>query len=593
MNDIKKVLQMFRMMSAILDKKQKHKIRRLFVVIFIGALFELLGVTALLPFMQAVLEPEKLLKNPYVFMISDMFNVKTGAQLIVLVSCFIILVYIIKNLFLIWSAYLQAMFSCNTQKELSVLMLESYIDHPYSFFLNNNSGDILRGVNQDVEGVYRVITHFFKFLAEGLTAVLIITGLLITDPGMAIGVVLAGGISLILIVFFLKKKINRLGIVFRETMGIKNRYVYETVTGIKDVFVYDKKKYFLNAYSNAYEAGAKASAYYNFANACPERIIEAICVLGIVIIVLIRINSGIDSTEFVAKLGVFAMAAFRLMPSFTRIAGNINEFIYSRPSVEATYRNIISARNYLNRISEETDNIKEEVEKEFDDCITVQGISWKYEEGLNNVLEDLNMHVSKGEAIGIVGESGSGKSTLSDILLHLYRPDSGTITMDGVDINSIPRTWNRCIGYVPQRVFLLDSTVRDNVAFGEKSIDDDRVWKALKQARLKQFVEELPDGLDTIVGERGVKFSGGQVQRIAIARALYFEPQILILDEATSALDTDTEKAVMDAIDSLHGDITLLIIAHRLSTIRNCDRVYEITGGKAIERKVQDVVDGQ
>ena len=590
MKDIKTLGIMIRHMSAILEREQKKKMAGLFVVIFIGALFELLGVTAMLPFVQAILEPDKLLEKPYISIPAAIFNINTGVQLTVFVGIGIICVYIIKNLFLVWSAYLQASFGCNTQRELSVLMLKSYVNQPYSFYLNNNSADVLRGVNQDVEGVYKVIIHFFKFLSEGLTALLIAIGLFVTDFSMAFGVVVSGMISLLIIVLVLKRKVRKLGIIARETMGKKNRLVNETITGIKDVFVFNKKDYFLEEYSESYKKGAKASADFNFANACPERIIEAVCVVGIIAVVLVRLHMGIDAASFVSSIAVFAMGAFRLMPSFTRIAGNINEFIYSRPAVEATYNNITTARDYLNHISDASGEDKVTDSKDFEKEISVNGITWKYDRSPENVLEDLNMHIRRGEAIGIIGESGSGKSTLSDILLHLYRPQKGVIEMDGMDINTIPETWNRCVGYVPQMVFLRDCTVRENVAFGEEKIDDDKVWKALEKADLKEFVKELPEGLDSIVGERGVKFSGGQRQRIAIARALYFEPQILILDEATSALDNDTEKAVMDAIDSLHGNITLMIIAHRLTTIKNCDRVYEITGGKAVERSVDDVV---
>ncbi len=589
MKDLKTLRTMIRQMAVILDKNQKRKMIGLFIVIFVGALFELLGVTAMLPFIQAILEPEKLLEKPYIAWLYEILGLRTNSQLIMAVGLGIIFVYIFKNLFLLWSAYLQASFGCHTQRELSVLMLESYVNQPYSFFLNNNSSEVLRGVNQDVEGVYRVIIHFFKFLSEGLTATLIAVGLFATDLSMAVGVVVAGLISLMIIVFVLKKHVQRLGVIARETNGAKNRLVFETVTGIKDVFVFDKKNYFLDKYSEAYKKGAKASADYNFANACPERIIEAVCVSGIIGVVLIRLNMGIDAKTFVSNIAVFAMGAFRIMPSFTRIAGNINEFIFSRPTVEATYKNITTAREYLKDIKNTAINDSIEDVRDFEKKITFSDITWKYDKSQKNVLENLDMYINKGEAIGIIGESGSGKSTLSDILLHLYRPQKGVIKMDGEDINEMPVTWNRCVGYVPQMVFLRDSTVRENVAFGEDEADDNRVWNALEQADLKEFIEGLPDGLDTIVGERGVKFSGGQRQRIAIARALYFEPQILILDEATSALDNDTEKAVMNAIDNLHGNITLMIIAHRLTTIKNCDRVYEIVNGKAIECDVEDV----
>ncbi len=590
MKDIKTLKNMIHQMSVILDRKQKRKMLGISIVIMLCAVFELLGVTAMLPFMESILKPQDLYEKWYVVAMVRLLHIDSDGKLVMCMGIAIIMVYLIKNLFLLWSNYLQCQYSCHTQKELSVVMMRAYLNRSYSYFLDHNSAEILRGIDQDVYGVYKVIVHFLKFLSEGLAAVLIAVGLFVMDVSMALGVSVAGAISLLIIVFVLKRKVHRLGIIAREANGVRNRWIYESINGVKDVFVYNKKKYFLSKFSDAYEKGAAASAEFNFVSASPERIIEAVCVAGIIGIVLFRINMGVESSTFVSKIAVFAMGAFRLMPSFARIAGNINEFIYSRPAVEGTYENITAAREYLKGI----DGVKEEDTEtsisRFESEIDVESISWKYDRSPSNVLEGLSLKIRKGEAIGIIGESGSGKSTLSDILLHLYRPQAGVITMDGVDINKIPESWNRCIGYVPQMVFLRDSSVRDNVAFGEDDIDDARVWDALDKADLKTFVEGLPDGLDTVVGERGIKFSGGQRQRIAIARALYYEPEILILDEATSALDNDTEKAVMDAIDSLHGNITLMIIAHRLTTIKNCDRVYEIRDGKAIERSVEDVI---
>lgn len=590
MKDLKTLRTMINQMSEILDSGQKKRMLGLLVVIIIGAFCELLGVTAMLPFVQSILEPEKLMEEKYIAFCAELFGINSNEQLILFVGVAIIVVYIIKNLFLLWSSYLQASFGCNTQRELSVLMLESYMSQPYSFFLDHNSAEVLRGVNQDVFGVYNVIIHFLKFMSEGLAALLISIGLFVTDASMAVGVVIAGVVSLLIIVFVLKKKVHRLSVIARETNAEKNRWVNESITGIKDVFVYNKKKFFLDKYSESYERGAKASADYNFVSASPERIIEIVCVTGIIAVVLIRVKMGVDPTTFVSNMAMFAMAAFRLMPSFTRIAGNINAFVFERLCVEATHKNIMEARAYLEKIRNISDEIDEQNIHGFSDKIVLSNVTWKYTKSPDDVLKDLDMYIDKGEAIGIIGESGSGKSTLSDILLHLYRPQRGTVEMDGTDINLIPNTWSRRVGYVPQMVFLRDSTVRTNVAFGEENIDDARVWDALEKADLKEFIEGLPDKLDTVVGERGVKFSGGQRQRIAIARALYFGPEILILDEATSALDNDTETAVMKAIDSLHGNMTLIIIAHRLTTIRNCDRVYEIVNGKAIDRRVDDVI---
>ena len=193
------------------------------------------------------------------------------------------------------------------------------------------------------------------------------------------------------------------------------------------------------------------------------------------------------------------------------------------------------------------------------------------------------MEIKKGDSVAIIGESGSGKTTLADILLGLYKPEEGEVLVDGQEIYLNLKQWAQIISFVPQNVYLLDDTIRENIVFGQSKADDNRIWDALEQAQLKDFVRNLPEGLDTVVGEAGIRFSGGQRQRIAIARALYSQPDILLLDEATAALDNDTEAAVMEAIDSLKGKKTLIIIAHRLSTIKNCNKVYEVKNGKIID----------
>ena len=235
---------------------------------------------------------------------------------------------------------------------------------------------------------------------------------------------------------------------------------------------------------------------------------------------------------------------------------------------------------------------------EFQNTLTVEHVVWQYDNQKKPVLTDACLKIKKGDSIGLIGESGAGKTTLGDIILGLLKPNQGNVLIDGLDVYAMPKSWARIVGYVPQAVFLADDTVRNNIKFGlDADISNDKlVWEALERAQLKHFVESLPDGLETIVGERGIKFSGGQRQRIAIARALYAKPEILVLDEATAALDNETEKAVMESIDALQGQITLIIVAHRLTTIRNCDKIYEIKDGKVIERSKKEIfcyIDGR
>lgn len=379
----------------------------------------------------------------------------------------------------------------------------------------------------------------------------------------------------------------------RQANAAKSQYSYQAVMGIKEITVLDRRKQFIDQFKEAAEVEARTSLINGFIMACPDRILEGVCIAGFMGIVSVEIAMGKELDNFIPVLGTFAMGAFRILPSISKISSRINSLVFFRPCLQSTYDNLREIREYnqesATKIVQLTESYDEKVS--FQNSIAIKNISWKYLNTENSVLQNLSLTIQKGESVAFIGSSGAGKTTLADVIMGLLRPQSGTVEMDGTDIFTIPHQWARTIGYVPQSVFLIDDTVRSNVAFGLKRSDvsDERVWVALEEAQLKEFVKGLPHGLDTIVGERGVKFSGGQRQRIAIARALYENPDILVLDEATAALDTETENAVMESIDALQGSKTLIIVAHRLTTIRNCDKIYEIKDGIAVERSKADV----
>ena len=560
------------------------------IVILVGSFFELLGVSAMLPFIQALLNPEELISKPYIAFFVRILDLSDVNSVVTLVGIGIVIIYLIKNAYLALSSYLQVLYSNNIKRQLSVLMLKSYMERPYSFFVENGSGIILRGVNNDIAGVYHVVSNLFKIVAEGLVVISVAVYLCVVDPVLAIGVVMVGLICMLVIIFGVKKILTKLSLIYRKASADLGKHIVQISGGIKEITVFNKKSVFIDKYDKAYERSNVAETKSVFFGLLPERIIEASCVSGIIIMILFRVRMGIAPEDFVPKMAVFAMGAFRLLPSISRVTGYISMLIYSRPMLEATYENYISAREYVNNENEMINSDIDRSSLSFNSEIRIKSIDWKYPEGDSKVLDKLDLVINKGETIGIIGESGAGKSTLADILLRLYKPQAGEIYMDGIDISTIPETWSRVLSYVPQNVFLMDDTIRENVAFGMADADDNRVWESLERASIDDYVRGLPEGLDTIVGERGIKFSGGQRQRIAIARALFINPQILILDEATSALDNETENAVMDAIDSLSGTVTLIIIAHRISTLKCCDKIYELVGGKAVEKSKEEVI---
>lgn len=593
MKDIQTLGRMYRQICYILNSRQKKRLLIMFLSILIGALLETLGVSSVLPFIQAISSPDKFIQNEYVKMFMRMFSIKDDKTVVIAFGIVVILAFLFKNIGLAVSSYLLVKFKAILVKELRYQMMHCYMNRPYSFFVNNNTGNIIRGVTSDTGSVIAIIDYVFHIFTEGLTMLLLGIFVLYADIYMTLGVVLIGALCFGVIVLLLKRKMSRLGLTARAVEGQSFSTLTQIINGIKDVMTRRKQYWFLQKFDDINEKARKAMISSQFASVLPERIIETVSICGIIGVVLIRIASGVNNDEFMPVLAVFAVAAFRILPAISRITGYVNLLIFSRPGLEGAYENIKAARDYMESLESFDIDRKEAYYEnmQFIQSLKIENISWQYQNTGIDVLHNLSMEIHKGEAVGIIGESGAGKSTLSDILLGLYKPQTGAVTVDGVSIFDIPDRWSRMMGYVPQSVFLYDDTIRNNVAFGEKDIDDLAVWDALEKASLKKFVETLPKGLDTAVGERGIKFSGGQRQRVAIARALYTNPDILILDEATSALDNETESEIIEAIESLQGSVTMIIIAHRLTTIRNCDRIFKIEDGQAhqVDKRELDV----
>lgn len=595
-NNFKTIIQMVKELNYILNKGQKMRVFFVLFVILISSTLELLGVTAILPFVQALLTPEKLMGNPWISKFMDIFGISSDKGLLLLLGVGLILIYIFKNLYIIFSYYVQYDFSTRVQKDLSVKMLTSYLRRPYDFFLDTNSAEILRGCGSDTSGVYTIISCLTTIITELLTIMMIGLFIIVTDPWTAIGILLLMLVVMLGMIGIFKPVMKRAGKKNIEAATRKNKAIYQTISGIKEIFVMQRKELFLEEYKEASEVSRKVQRTSDFLGSCPDRIVEGICVSGLIGIVCIRLTMNANMIDFVPKLAAFAMAAFKILPSIGKITSRVNALVYQRLALMKVYDNMKEADAY---VEQQTDYIKnssvyhtEKRNIDFCEKLEISHVFWKYSNQKEPVLTDTTLSIEKGQSIAFIGASGAGKTTLADIILGLLHPQKGTVVMDGMDVYAMPEEWAKIVGYVPQAVFLMDDTVRNNISFGlpEELIEDEKIWDALERAQLKSFIETLPKGLDTIVGERGVKFSGGQRQRVAIARALYNRPEILVLDEATAALDNETETAVMESIDALQGQITMIIVAHRLTTIRNCDKIYEIRDGKAVERTKKEVL---
>lgn len=590
--NIRNLLLIIKKLNYILDRNQKVKGVKVGVIIVLSSMLDLLGVTSILPFVQAVTAPQELMKKEYILFFLNLFGFTTPTQMLVMIGCGIIVVYIIKNIFMIYSYYVTQDYSSSISMQLSIKMLSSYMLRPYTFFLDVNSAQIIRGCTSDANGIYIIMYQFILLVNECLSAIIIGIYLLYTD------VFIAGLVSILMIVVMLgmillfKPIFKKVGKKYIVVATAKWKAINQNIMGAKEILVNHRQKAFEMEYIKAADEERRINRVKDTLAQSPDRIVEGICVSGIIGIVCIRLLMQDDNmVAFIPKLAAFAMAAFKIFPSIGKITSRLNTIVYQIPALDSVYNNLKTADEYLCRI-EKTQQIEcKENGRYLKNEIVLSNVLWKYDNQKKFVLRDVNIQIKRGQSVGLIGTSGAGKTTVSDIILGLLKPQSGSVTVDGVDIYSIKRQWAEVIGYVPQSVFLLDDTVRNNILFGLPLEDDDeKIWEALQQAQLKDFILSLPDGLDTVVGERGVKFSGGQRQRIAIARALYNNPEILVLDEATASLDNETESALMESIDELQGKITMIIVAHRLSTISKCDIVYEIKDGVAIKKNKEEII---
>lgn len=584
MKNVKTFFSMFGKLVQILNRKQRRDGIILFFLLMIVSMLEMLGVGVIVPFIITMLEPEKIMTNQYIVPIIDLFQITDYRQFMYVVSGGIIVIYVAKNVFILYVNYYQSRYRNRLEKDLNVKMLSSYMKRPYTFFLQTNSAEIIRGVNSDIANVASVVDGYSSILAEGLTCLVIGVFLIYMNPFMALSLLAVAGITAFGIIMGFKEVTGRCGVRTREAFAEKFKNMNQAVDGIKEISVAHRKLYFIQKFADSAQMAADNNTTYLCISKAPNRLIETVFIASLLLVVTVSYGAAGNNLEFVTALGAIGIAAVRILPSVSTLTNAMNGLVYMRPSLEAAYDNLMEAEKY----QQMTENAEADEPEKIRFCskIEMNQVTWRYQDNLPLVLESLNLEICKGESVALIGESGSGKSTLADILLGLLKPERGTVTVDDTDIFSIQSSWSKMIGYVPQMVFLIDDTIRRNIAFGipEQEIEDKKVWHALEQAQMRSVVENMEGGLDAIVGERGIKLSGGQRQRIAIARALYHDPDILILDEATSALDTDTESAVMEAIDALQGRKTLIIIAHRLSTIQNCDKIYEIRDKKAFRK---------
>lgn len=552
------------------------------VLIFISALLETLGVSIILPLVSAVVNPEAILNSRYVVMACGWLHltIRDSASFVKLLLAVTISIFVIKNVYLLFLYYIQARFVTRTEAETSIRLLNEYLNRPYEYYLNADVNALFQTINKDIPHVFELLQEVMKLLTEiAVSVCLCVFLLLFTDIGMTLSIAALLGVMVAVIVFLLKPLLGNLGQGRLKQQVLTMKWMQQGIFGIKDVKVAAKENYFLKNFADAYRKLSGVTRRYTVLNNAPRLIIETVCIVGLLGYMLVSFINGADMVKMLPLLGAFAVAAVRLMPSINRISTHLSTIAYYEPSL-----NFVC--DHLNIASLKDADLQEaEGTMAFADKIRLKDITYAYPNTERRIFDHADMEIPVGSSVGVVGSSGAGKTTIIDVLLGLLIPQDGSVLCDGTDIRDRYAAWLHNIGYIAQNIYMLDNTIRANVAFGvdEDEVKEERVWEVLQEAQMADYIRSLPEGLDTVIGDRGVRLSGGQRQRIGIARALYHDPELLVFDEATSALDNDTEAAIMEAINSLKGRKTMVIIAHRLKTIENCDILYKVEQGK-IER---------
>ena len=560
----------------LLNRREQFILVILAFLLLIGMFLEVLGIGILVPTLEIITDPEMGLANEWVQRAIIFFKINNTSEVIIYLLTSIIFIYFIKTVFLVFLNYKQNIFLFNLNTSLSSKLFGLYLNQSYTFHLYRNSAELHKHIQTDIPYFNSFCTSLIIVVTEFSLLLSILISIIWIEP---IGAIFIGVFFLILSILFFSYTKSKMSIwgEKRRTLEEKiSKITLEGLRGFKELKLFNRTGHYLNDFSHKKKDLSIISANFTTFNLMPRYFLELISVIVLIGYILIMLIQERPLGTLIATLGIFVAATFKMIPSINKILSSMQNLKYYSSAIDGL---IAEFKNSSKGIQENISVLKQINLK---NKITVKDLFFKYNKNQNWILKGINLEINKGTIIGFIGPSGSGKSTFIDLFVGLLTPNSGKIILDNIEVHADPSSWQKQLGYVPQNIFLSDSTIIENIAFGipKNSIDIKKIKNALISAQLLDFVESLPNGVYTKVGEAGVQLSGGQRQRIGIARALYNNPEILILDEATSALDMKTEEEVMDSIDLLKGKKTIIIIAHRLNSLKGCDIIYEINRGE-------------
>jgi len=575
-------MQTLKNLRSIFNKGTKIKMVIIMIAIIFGALIEMFALALMQPFMTVLLDGE-VYQDSFMGRIFSFIGLSDVGIMLAFLTFLLLAVYILKGLYILVLTRVQRYFIARQQAVLSSKLLGKTLNYSYLYHADHNIAQMQNIIVQDVNLMFLLINSALLFSADFFMAFFILMFLLVVSPVMTLAVLVLAGLCIGLYFLYFRKRLITAGEVRRTSYEGMLKSVNQALGSIKEVKIMNREEYFKQVFTQNNILYASAEARRRIIGTMPRVMIESICFGGVFALFGVVLLAGTDVTSFIVQMSIFVVATFRLLPALNRQATMISDILYYRSSISSVYEALHDDSDgyTLQHLSEEN------VEDVSCEDIEIKYLTFKYPRGENDVLRDVCLSIPPKQSVAFIGSSGAGKTTLADLILGVISPQSGGVYYNGKSIHHNFKEWSKQVGYIPQQIYMLDETIRENVAFGinRENINEEKVWRALQQAQLVEFVKELPDGLDTVVGDRGIRLSGGQRQRIGIARAMYEDPPILVLDEATSSLDNETEQAVMEAVMGFKGNKTMIIIAHRLSTIQHCDMVYRVENKQVIRER--------
>ncbi len=565
----------------LLDSSNRRRIYLLLVITFLSAAIEVVGIGSVAPFIAVLTDPDVMLSNQYLSLLSTHFEITEPKTLLLVLAGLVIGVSLTRNCLFLFHQRMNARYLALFKYHISSQLLRTYLSQPYSFFLTNSTVELQRNVIEEtsnvVEGVLQpIITGITKLIM----CVAIVGFLVYLRPMVALVTLVVLGGFYAVIYFFVHRRLQVLSTRRREYRSSRFKLTNEGLNGIKPLILSGQRNTYADAFANVSRLKALADAKGRIISAVPRYGIESIALVGLITFAVLEFNTSDGQSNSLPLMALYLLAGYRLLPALQELYASASRIKFDSASLSAVHEHLFALQGQEEAPDEKT-------VAGFSGAIELKDVSYSYPGNSRPAVSSVNLNIAANSSIGLVGRSGSGKSTLVDLLLGLIQPQQGEAVVDGVALNSVRSQWQRQVGYVPQQIYLADDSVAQNIAFGVKreAIDHDAVRRAAKIADIHDHViNDLDDGYDTIIGERGVKLSGGQCQRIGIARALYLDPGVLVLDEATSALDRTTENVIMEAIRRLSADITIIVIAHRITTVEACDRIYVLSEGTIIDQ---------